>query len=110
MDFQAIHEDCHNEGHAAAMACQPVPMQIGGEVINDGVCGFASVRFKGNTAWGRWAKKMGVARPAYPNGLCIWVGAYNQSMARKEAYARAYAQALTRNLPKVSAWCESRMD
>jgi sugar phosphate isomerase/epimerase len=25
-------------------------------IINDGVCGFAQIRFAGNTAFGRWAK------------------------------------------------------
>jgi hypothetical protein len=76
--------------------------------VADGVCGFAWVSFAGNTPFGRWANKHGIARKHYPKGLCLWVSAYNQSMQRKEAYAEAYAKVLRDH--SIEAYAGSRMD
>lgn len=122
MNFQAIHDQAHAAGHAAATGMTPTPMVVGTAIgfsnqldrtkptylVEDGVCGFAWVAFAGNTAWGRWAKKAGIARAHYPKGLCVWVRDYNQSMQRKEAYATAYAQVLRDN--GIDAYPGSRMD
>lgn len=111
---EQLWEAAHVAGHAAAEACRPVPMRIwaegGGQVWNvpDGVCGFAEVRFPGNTAFGRAMKKAGIARPTGRGGLYVWVSDYGQSLARKEAYARAAAEVLVAG--GVKAWAESRMD
>lgn len=79
------------------------------EVVNDGVCGFGWVHLKGNTPFGRWAKKNGLARPDYPNGLAINSKLMTQSMARNEAFARAFAQVLNDNgVP--DAYPQSRID
>lgn len=123
MDFAAIHKQAHEAGHAAATGMTPTPMIVGTAIglsdridptkptyfVDDGVCGFAWIAFKGNTAWGRWAKKQGLARSHYPSGLCIWVRDYNQSMQRKEAYANAYARVLQAN-GITDAYPGSRMD
>lgn len=102
-DFKAIYTQAHAAGMAAGLAFDPHPMvvttQFGSDrgkswYVGDGVCGFAWVNFKGNTAWGRWASKNKVARPDYPSGLCVWVREFNQSMQKKEAYARAFAKVL----------------
>ena len=76
--------------------------------VPDGVCGFAWISFKGNTAFGRALKKAGLARSHYPSGLCVWVGDYNQSMQKKEVYADAFARVLRDN--GVDAYAGSRMD
>lgn len=76
--------------------------------VADGVCGFAWIAFPGNTAFGRWAKKSGLARSHYPKGLSIWVHEFNQSMQKKEIYARAFAEVLRSN--GISAYAGSRMD
>ena len=54
-DFQALFDKAHAAGHAAAMV-----------LPSDGLCGFGWVHFAGTTAWGRWAKKNGRAKPAHP--------------------------------------------
>lgn len=77
-------------------------------LINDGVCGFAWVSFKGNTAFGRFMKKTNQASKAYGGGLQVWVGAFGQSMTRKEAYASAYAATL--RAAGIDAYPGSRMD
>lgn len=76
--------------------------------VPEGACGFAWVAFKGNTAWGKWAKDQGIASPAYPKGLQLWVSEFNQSITRKEAYAFAYAQVL--NDAGIEAYARSRLD
>lgn len=115
-NFASIYKLADDAGKAAAETCSPVPMIVSWskngvpqkEYVADGVCGFAWVQFAGNTAWGRWAKKMGYARPSYPKGLSIWVSDYNQSMQRKEAYARAFANVLKNS--GIDAYAQSRMD
>jgi hypothetical protein len=121
-DFGFIHRVADAAGRAAAEAATPVPMivQQHANMLNDrsavvrewripeGVCGFAWVWFKGNTPWGRWAKKTGLASKGYPAGLQVWIGDYGQSMTRKEAYARAYAKVLRDY--GIDAYAQSRMD
>lgn len=124
MDFAALYAKADAAGKAAATACVPTPMVVGSPTtllgndidpnkptyyVADGVCGFAWIKLKGNTPFGRWTKKKGLAKPAYPNGLSIWVSAYGQSMARKEAYARAFAKVLNEN-GVSDAYADSRMD
>lgn len=121
--FQALWAEADAAGQAAAEALTPRPMYVGTAkslfddsfdttqpvyYVSEGVCGFAWVWFKGNTAFGRWAKNAGLASKGYPTGLQLWVRGYGQSMQRKEAYARAFAEVL-RNAG-IKAYAESRMD
>lgn len=76
--------------------------------VDGGPCGFAWVRIKGNTRFGRWCVKHDRARKGYPSGLNIHVWDFGQSMARKYAYAQAFAAVLTE--AGVTAYAESRMD
>lgn len=125
-DFRELYERAYAAGVAAGAAVRPVPMVVGeakslvgpgSDEIDyskftyyepEGVCGFAWVKIKGNEAFGRWAKKAGLARSSYPSGLQIWVREFGQSMERKEAFARAFAKVL--NEAGVTAYADSRMD
>lgn len=112
INAQTIHELAHAAGHKAAMNSVPTPMHVYGqgtnEIVNDGVCGFASVHFKGNTSFGRQMLKLDLASKSCMGGLYIWVSDYRQSMTRKQAYASAYAAVVREH--GVDAWTESRMD
>ena len=117
--FNEIYVAAREAGLAAGNAAKPTPMgfyqsDLAGnrlgpvEVVEDGVCGFAWVWFKGNTAWGRFAKAHGLARADYPTGMSIWIGDHDQSMERKEAHARAFAKVLKEN--GIDCAARSRMD
>lgn len=115
--YQNLIKFAHEEGMAALNATCPTPMIVTGGApgetpkswyIEEGACGFAWVEFAGNTAFGRWAKKAGVARPHYPKGLSVWVSEGGQSIDRKEAYARAFARVL--NDAGIRAYAGSRLD
>lgn len=119
----------HEKGKAAGDAKVPTPMTVvqravsfddSSPVVNrwdvpSGVCGFAWVVMRGNSAIGRSAKKhmsMGHshvrAHKGYPSGIHLWVHAYGQSMEQKEAYARAFAAHISEQ--GHEAWADSRMD
>lgn len=121
MTFEELHAEAHRKGMIALTHACPTPMglidcDIMGNpkpnarmyVVNEGACGFAWVAFKGNTPWGRWAKKSGIARPKYGGGLQLWVSEGGQSVERKEAYANAYAKSL--NDHGIEAYADSRLD
>ena len=117
IDYQGLVNKAHDAGMAALNGCHPTPMVIRGGVpggeqrtwyVDEGACGFAWVEFAGNTSFGRWAKKVGKARPHYPSGLCVWVSEGGQSIGRKEAYAVAFAKVL--NDAGIKAYAGSRLD
>jgi hypothetical protein len=122
-DFNTIWAEADLAGKAAANAATPTPIVVGtpttpfgGDIdyskptyfVADGLCGFAWVKFKGNTGFGRWAKKSGLARPAYGGGLSYWITVGRQSVAIKEAYAQAFAKVLRDY--GIEAYAESRLD
>jgi len=122
-EFQAIIDKAHANGMIAGNDCIPTPMLVGSPTtplgddidpnkkvyrVEGGVCGFAWTHIAGNTPFGRWAKKKGLASKDYPNGLCFWVREFGQSMTRKEAYAREFAKVL--NEANIKAYSNSRMD
>ena len=121
-DFTGLWNEATAAGLAALEAATPAPMVVyeaegfsdrpkpGGKSwhVPEGLCGFASVRFKGNTSFGRWASKTGRATKAYEGGLYVWVSEGGQSYDRKRAYAGAFAEVL-RNAG-IEAWAESRLD
>ena len=122
--FQELWSKAVSAGIAACTASIPTPMVVSeGDVcvngesviprgqqwyVSDGACGFAWVEFPGNDAFGRWAKKSGFASKYYPSGLCYWVSHGGQSIARKEAFAKAMADVLKAG--GVKAWANSRLD
>ncbi len=110
-------------GKEAAQACKPVPMVVVQRAnplddnsaivkryapIEGGVCGFAGVRFPGNTSFGKWAKAKKGARPAYGGGYSISIFDYGQSYERKTAHAYAMAHVLSK--AGIEARGESRLD
>jgi len=112
--FAALVSVAHAAGIRAGRECRPIPMIVSTasgieiECVDDGACGFAWIEFAGNTAFGRWAKKEGIAGNHYPSGLCIWVHEFGQSVDRKAAYAGAYAQVLRNS--GIDAFANSRLD
>lgn len=117
MNQREIYIEACTAGHAAGMACNPAPMRVRYrgrdgedrvEVVDDGPCGFAWVNIPGTGAFARWAKSEGHARKDYPKGLCFWISDHDQSMARKEAHARAFAAVLVKH--GIKAVARSRMD
>lgn len=122
-EFEALLSEADAAGNAAAEAAVPVPMNVKNmhtdEVwhVPDGACGFAWVVVKpGNCPLANWLKKEGngdfdnSARWSkhYHGGVSNWVGGFNQSVARKEAYARAFAKVLEAAGHK--AFAGSRLD
>lgn len=125
VDFQAIYDEADLAGKEAANAKTPTPMVVTNRtnpldtesvkhehlvawVVPGGVCGFAWIKFKGNTAWAKWTKKQGLCGESYPSGRQIWVHYYSQSMELKEAYASAFAKVLQKH--GIEAYAGSRMD
>lgn len=111
----ATHWDAAwKEGMRAASEAKPRPMLVmdgdGNQVdyVPDGPCGFAWLNVPGNTSFGRWLKKAGMARPDYPTGLSVWISAYEQSHDRKAAHAYAMARYLQGKGIECSA--RSRLD
>jgi hypothetical protein len=79
------------------------------EPVMDGVCGFAWVVIRpGTSSFARYLKSKGLASKHYYGGVSVWVGYFNQSMTRKEAYARAFADVLRE--AGIDAYAGSRMD
>lgn len=121
-DFQAIYDEAHQAGIDAAQSHKPMPMFVEQHAnplddsspvlkswkVSGGVCGFAWIKFKGNTAWAKWTQKNKLSRKSYPNGLQIWVDSFGQSMEMKEKYAYAFAKVLQKH--GIKAYAESRMD
>jgi len=112
IDFLALHKKAHEAGHKAATARIPQIMTVtDGTRLwaeSEGLCGFAEVCFKGNTAWARWAKSIKLAEKRFGGGFSIWISDYGQSYERKDAYAEAYAKVLKTN--GIHAYAVSRLD
>lgn len=123
--FAALVRQAEEAGYAAALAARPTTMVVGqakGPFSNEidytkkvyfepeGACGFAWVIVRpGTSAFAKYLKKVGKARPdSYYGGVCVWVSQFNQSVARKEAYAQAYASVLSN--AGVNAYANSRLD
>ncbi len=106
VSYEEIVHEAHQSGYQAGLECKPTPMRIvGHEPIEAGMSGFAWVYFAGNTSFGKWAKKSGIASEHHPKGLHVWVGEFNQSMERKRAYAMAYAEVLrSHGITAHSGW------
>lgn len=112
MNFENIYQHARQAGLMAGFTKDVNPMYVtdGTQTfkIDDGLCGFASVHFMGNTAFGKWASANGIAKKHYKRGLYIWVDDFNQSYERKSAYAREFVKVL--ETYGIKAWYESRLD
>jgi hypothetical protein len=118
----ALLKRAHEAGMAAGEAAVPEVMIVGSPTtplgsdidpakpvyaVMDGVCGFAYINIPGDTPLGRYVAKQGWRR-AYYGGMERGVGAFGQSLTRKEAYASAFVSVLREAGHKASS--NSRMD
>ena len=125
IQFETLYNQAREAGLVAGAGSKPTPMVVGSPTtpfgndidqtkptyfVEDGVCGFAWINVKpGTSAFAKYLVKSGKARSdSYYGGVTIWVGEYNQSMQRKEAYAHAFAKILSDN--GIKAYAASRMD
>jgi hypothetical protein len=103
VEFERLWNAAVAAGTAAGAAEVPTPMHIPGyRPVVDGLCGFAwVVLVDGRCSLARWLVRHKKARKEYGGGVCMyWVFEYNQSHARKCAFARAFA----------SVWREAGFD
>ena len=112
MNYQSLLNAASAAGEAAYKAASPEPMIVSGHgeqyYVPEGPCGFAWVKFAGNTAFGKYCKKAGIARSAYPKGLMIRDSHPSQSYDRKYAWASAFAKVLRDN--GIDAYADGRLD
>lgn len=126
MNYQAIHNECHEAGMIAGANVKANPIVVGESTtpfgndidytkptytIDDGPCGFAWINiYPGNCKLANAYKKLGLARPAYGGGVQVWVHEFNQSHDRKYAYAQAYAIKLRELTGVERIYSNSRLD
>lgn len=117
VEMKAVFDRAHQAGQSAAASVVPAPLIVHDVLsgyayppVMDGVCGFAWITIRpGNCALANFAKKYWKARKAYGGGVSIWVSEFGQSLARKDAYARAFAGVL-REATGANVSAGSRMD
>jgi hypothetical protein len=110
-EFEQLWALAKLAGQAAAEAQNA---KLGDENCRGLDCGFAWVTMPGNIAFGRWAKKMGIASKGYPTGLSIWYSKLHslptQSISVHEAAARAARDVLSHGLQTSLIGMSSRLD
>jgi len=135
MNCRDIYDEAHARGMAALNAAKPTPMNVvqtdiltgkplpGATVYHEpeGMCGFAWISIpnrrktakheaspQANRDFTRWLKANNRGHKAYYGGWDIWVSEGNQSIERKEAYARAFSAYL--NECGITSYPGSRLD
>lgn len=130
--FKEIVEKADAAGKEAVNKAKIIPMIVGEaksmfsneidyskptEYVADGVCGFAWTyvypEHKGNTKLGKQERKvleaLGFEQDCCnPKKYTLWISDFDQSMQKKEAYARAFADILSSF--GIRAGSQSRMD
>ena len=121
--FKAIYQEAQEAGLKAGKEAIPTPMVVQGHAnqlddnspvekeyyVSEGMCGFAWVVVSSNQAFARWLKAMEYgSHSSYERGTTIWARDFGQSITRKEAWAGAFAQVLTKN--GIEAYNQSRLD
>ena len=121
--LDAIFYSAHNAGNAAVTQTAVTPMIVSQQanplndnsetvkqwVVNDGVCGFASVIIKpANSKFAKFLVANQLARKHYAGGVSMSIRDFNQSLTKKEAYAYAFSKVLNDN--GITAHVDSRMD
>lgn len=112
---QQIFEEAHLAGMKAVEELKVEPMVLfdprSGQkwVIDDGPCGFAWVVIRpAKCEFARYMRERGLAHKHESPGVMYWIGDFNQSMQKKEAYASAFAKTLKEK--GIEAYSASRMD
>ena len=121
---EKLLERAHLMGMDAGRAASVTPMIVGSPstpfgsdidyskktyFVEGGACGFAGVVIK--PARGKFVsylKSIGIGNKHYYGGYYVSVREFGQSLARKEAYAEAYAKILSEE--GMSCYVDSRMD
>jgi hypothetical protein len=121
--INSIFYKAHNAGNAAVTQTTVTPMivtqaanplddssaVVNAWVVNDGVCGFASVIIKPATSkFAKFLVANQLARKHYAGGVSMSIRDFNQSLTKKEAYAQGFAKVLNDN--GITAYVDSRMD
>lgn len=122
--FRSLFAAAHAAGMAAGNAAVPQPMIVGSPSslfandidprqpiyhVPEGVCGFAWVHIpNGRHPFVNECRNRKIGHKNYHKGWDVWVRDFGQSMARKEAYARAFAGVLKE--AGIEAYADSRMD
>jgi hypothetical protein len=123
MQLEAIYSEAHYKGNAAVQMTTVTPMVVQQRenplnddsrvirqyLVNDGVCGFASVTVKpANSKFAKFLVANGLGRKSFNGGVSMSIRDFNQSLTKKEAYAYAFASVLAEH--GIKAYVESRMD
>ena len=121
--FQTLWNAALAAGNAAGAAAKPTPMIVNylanplddnsvvkQEFIADGMCGFAWLAFRGRNPFINWMRRNRIGSKDYPSGWSYWIGAFNQSIDRKEKAARAMAETLRAAVPDLKVYAQSRLD
>jgi hypothetical protein len=99
---------------AANIAAMNKNAALGPEDARGLDCGFAWLEFPGNTPFGRWAKKAGIAKKHWARGLYVWYSDLHnvptQSVGVHEAACRAARDVLAHGLQTGEVHCASRLD
>lgn len=133
-----IYREALDAGHAALRVCIPTPVTFVQHedmlddkspvkeswFVPDGLCGFAWVHMKAKGVAGQWIralKRNGIAggenergpnitinHDSYFHHYSYWVGEGNQSIAKKEAFAEAFANVLKKH--DIVCHAGSRLD
>ena len=121
---EKLLEKAHLMGMDAGRGRTPTPMIVGSPstpfgsdidyskktyFVEGGACGFAGVVIK--PARGKFVsylKSIGIGNKHYYGGYYVSVREFGQSLARKEAYAEAYAKVLSEE--GMRCYVDSRMD
>lgn len=122
-DWLVIYREAEQKGHEAVSRFEPTPMVVNQHasviddnspivrqyVVNDGVCGFATIIIKPATcSFAKWLKKNNLGRVSYYGGIAINVHQFNQSYERKMKYADAFAAVLQSH--GITAYADGRLD
>lgn len=135
-EYEDILSRATQAGYAAMNAATPTPMVVQQHAhpfddnspvvkewyVSEGASGFAWVNIKGTTGFARYVKATRFDAPhhqkeseggswsadSYYGGYSFWIWAGGQSLDRKKAFARAFAEVLTQ--AGIDARAMSRMD
>jgi len=121
--WQLLYDEASAVGYKAGLACTPNPICVVEHenmlddnspikhswYVSEGACGFAWVVVKpGTSSFARWLKKNDIGHKHYYGGWAIWISDHGQSIARKDAHARAMSEVFREN--DINCYADSRMD
>ena len=118
-----IYMEAYQAGIEALQSCVPTPMIVSQHqnplnddsiilkryLVEDGVCGFASVIIKpARGAFVNYLKAHNLGHSHYYGGYAYPISAGNQSLTKKEAFAEAFCAVLRKY--DINCYVDSRMD